>query len=224
MRLVVGLGNPGPEYAGNRHNIGFMAVDEIVRRHGVRSVRARFHGLAAEGTVGGDKVVALKPQTYMNESGRSVAAAAQFYKLAPEQVIVVYDEIDLPFGKVRVKRGGGTGGHNGIRSVDAHIGPDFWRVRLGVGHPGHKDLVHRHVLNDFTKAEREAAAKMVDAVVEALPILLGGDENGFMNKVSVMLNPPRPKPPRRADGETAAPVDANGADKKDKKEEGSDGL
>jgi len=214
MRLVVGLGNPGPDYAGNRHNIGFMAVDEIVHRHGLRSVRARFHGLAAEGTIGADKVVALKPQTYMNESGRSVAAAVQFYKLAPEQVIVIYDEIDLPLGKVRVKRGGGTGGHNGIRSIDAHIGPEFWRVRLGVGHPGHKDLVHRHVLNDFAKAEREDAAKMVDAVAEALPILLGGDENGFMNKVAVTLNPPRPKPPRRGDA----------ADTKDEKEEGSNGL
>lgn len=212
MRLLVGLGNPGPDYAGNRHNVGFMAVDEIVRRHGLRSVRARFHGLAAEGSIGGDKVVALLPQTYMNESGRSVVAAAQFYKLAPEQVIVIYDEIDLPLGKVRVKRGGGTGGHNGIRSVDAHIGPEFWRVRLGVGHPGHRDLVHRYVLSDFAKAERDDVAKMIDAVADAVPILLAGDENGFMNKVSVTLNPPRPGKPR--------PPEAEGA----KKEEGSNGL
>jgi PTH1 family peptidyl-tRNA hydrolase len=204
MRLVVGLGNPGPKYEGNRHNIGFMAADEIVRRHGLRPVRARFHGLAAEGTIGGEKVVVLKPQTYMNDSGRSVAAAVQFYKLDPEQVIVIYDEIDLAFGKVRVKRGGGHGGHNGIRDIDACIGPDFWRVRLGVGHPGHKDLVHHHVLNYFAKAEREDARKMIDAVAEALPILIGGDENGFMNKVSLALNPPRPKPPRRPEGEAAA--------------------
>ncbi len=196
MRLVVGLGNPGPDYAGNRHNIGFMAVGEIARRHGLGSARARFHGLAAEGSIGGDKVVALLPQTYMNESGRSVAAAAQFYKLPPEQVIVIYDEIDLPLGKVRVKQGGGTGGHNGIRSVDAHIGPEFWRVRLGVGHPGHRDLVHRYVLSDFAKAERDDVARMLDAVAEAVPILLAGDGNGFMNKVSVTLNPPRPGKPR----------------------------
>ena len=217
MLLVVGLGNPGPEYAGNRHNIGFMAVDEIVRRHGFGSPRARFHGVTAEGTLGGEKVVALKPQTYMNDSGRSVAAAVRFYKLKPEQVIVIYDEIDLPLGKVRVKRGGGTGGHNGIRSIEAHVGPDFWRVRIGVGHPGHKDLVHRHVLNDFAKAEREEVAKVIDAVAEALPILAGGDENGFMNRVSVILNPPRPKPPRRTEGEP-------GVDVKDRKEDGSNGL
>jgi len=199
MRLVVGLGNPGPKYEGNRHNIGFMAADEIVRRHGFGAARARFHGLAAEGVIAGEKIVVLKPQTYMNDSGRSVAAAVQFYKLSPEDVIVIYDEIDLAFGKVRVKRGGGHGGHNGIRDVDAHIGPEFWRVRLGIGHPGHRDLVHHHVLNDFTKAEREDARKMVEAVAEALPILIGGDENGFMNKVTVTLKPPRPKPPRPTD-------------------------
>lgn len=211
MRLVVGLGNPGPKYEGNRHNIGFMAADEIARRHGFGAARARFHGLAAEGTIAGEKIVLLKPQTYMNDSGRSVAAAMQFYKLSPENVIVIYDEIDLPFGKVRVKRGGGHGGHNGIRDVDACIGPEFWRVRLGVGHPGHKDLVHHYVLNDFTKAEREGARKMIEAVAEALPILIGGDENGFMNKVTVTLNPPRPKPPRPTDsaGGAGSPSQTN---------------
>ncbi|GIK99647.1 MAG: peptidyl-tRNA hydrolase [Alphaproteobacteria bacterium] len=216
MLLVVGLGNPGPEYAGNRHNVGFMAVDEIVRRHGFGAGRARFHGLTAEGALGGDKVLALKPQTYMNDSGRSVAAAVQFYKLPPERVIVVYDEIDLPLGRVRVKRGGGTGGHNGIRSIDAHIGPAFWRVRIGVGHPGHKELVHRHVLNDFAKAELPEVRRIVEAVAEALPILAGGDENGFMNKVSVTLNPPRPKPPR--------PQGNGAAARTDEKESGSNGL
>lgn len=211
MRLVVGLGNPGPDYADNRHNIGFVAVDEIVRRHSFGAARARFHALTAEATIDGEKVVAMKPQTYMNESGRAVGAAAQFYKLPGEAVIVIYDEIDLPLGKVRVKRGGGAGGHNGIRSVDAHLGPDFWRVRLGVGHPGHRDLVHRHVLNDFAKDEREAVAKMIDAVAAAFPILLKGDENGFMNKVSVALNPPRPGKPRPP---------ADGAPEAAKKEEG----
>jgi PTH1 family peptidyl-tRNA hydrolase len=211
MRLVVGLGNPGPDYVDNRHNIGFMAVDEIVRRHSFGSARARFHALTAEATIDGEKVVAMKPQTYMNESGRAVGAAAQFYKLPGEAIIVVYDEIDLPLGKVRVKRGGGTGGHNGIRSIDAHLGADFWRVRLGVGHPGHRDLVHRHVLNGFAKDERETVAKMIDAVAAAFPILLKGDENGFMNKVSVTLNPPRPgKPKPAADGPAEAPKKEEG--------------
>jgi len=218
MLLVVGLGNPGPEYAGNRHNIGFMAVDEIVRRHGFGAARARFHGLAAEGSLGGEKVVALKPQTYMNDSGRSVAAAVQFYKLDPQQVIVIYDEIDLPLGKVRVKRGGGSGGHNGIRSIDAHIGPDFWRVRLGVGHPGHKDLVQRHVLSDFSKSEREQVARVIEAVAESMPILAAGDENSFMNKVNMILNPPRPRPARTPEGEQGRSVGS------EKREDGSNGI
>ena len=216
MRLIVGLGNPGPDYASNRHNIGFMAVDEIVRRHSFGAARLRFHGLVAEGMIGGEKVVALKPQTYMNDSGRAVGAAVQFFKLPEDAVIVIYDEIDLPLGKVRVKRGGGTGGHNGIRDIDAHVGPDFWRVRLGVGHPGHKDLVHRHVLNDFAKAERDDVAKVIDAVAEALPILVADDGNGFMNKVSLALNPPRPNKPMPATGDGAAEAA--------KKEEGSNGL
>ncbi|HVO04412.1 MAG TPA: aminoacyl-tRNA hydrolase, partial [Candidatus Cybelea sp.] len=138
MRLIVGLGNPGPRYAGNRHNIGFMAADAIVRRYSFGPIKERFHGLAAEGTIEGEKVLALAPQTFMNDSGRAVQAALQFYKLQPEDVIVIYDEIDLPLGKVRVKRNGGAGGHNGIRSIDAHIGPDYWRVRIGVDHPGQK--------------------------------------------------------------------------------------
>ena len=182
-----------------------MAVDEIVRRHGFGSARARFHGMSAEGSIAGEKIVALKPLTYMNDSGRAVGAAAQFYKLPSEAIIVVYDEIDLPLGRVKVKCGGGTGGHNGIRSIDAHVGPEFWRVRLGVGHPGHRDLVHRHVLNDFAKAERDTVAKVIDAVAEALPLLVLGDEPGFMNKVSVSLNPPRPKPPRRDPAGSAEP-------------------
>jgi PTH1 family peptidyl-tRNA hydrolase len=193
MLLLVGLGNPGPRHAGDRHNIGFMAVDAIARRHGFGPARARFHGLASEGQVGPEKVIALKPETYMNDSGRAVAAAVQFYKLPPERVIVIYDEIDLKPGKVRVKRGGGSGGHNGIRSIDAHIGPDYWRVRLGIGHPGRPELVHRYVLHGFTKEEQPMVAKLLDAVAEAFPLLVAGDPNGFMNKVTVLTNPPKPK-------------------------------
>ncbi len=202
MLLLVGLGNPGPGHAGDRHNIGFMAADEIVRRHGsgpggFGPWRARFHGLAAEGTVGGDRLILLKPGTFMNLSGEAVAAAARFYKLEPGQIVVIYDEIDLVPGKLRVKRGGGTGGHNGIRSIDAHVGPDFWRVRLGVGHPGHPDLVHSHVLRPFTKEERPQFDKLIESVAEALPLLVSGlragDPNGFMNKVNLLVNPPKPR-------------------------------
>jgi len=204
MRLLVGLGNPGPRYARNRHNIGFMAVDEIVRRHGFAPWRTRFQGRVAEGRIGAEKLLALEPQTYMNESGRAVGEALRFYKLDSEQVIVLHDEIDLKPGKVKVKQGGGPGGHNGLRSIDAHIGRDYWRVRLGVGHPGDKDLVHDHVLHDFAKADDAWLDKLLDAVARELPVLLGGDELTFMSKVNQALVPPRPKPPRRADPEPAA--------------------
>ena len=193
MRLLVGLGNPGSRYAGNRHNIGFMAVDAIVRRHSFSSIRERFHSLTAEGTIDGEKVLALAPQTFMNDSGRAVQAALQFFKLQPSDVIVIYDEIDLPLGKVRAKRGGGAGGHNGIRSIDAHIGQDYWRVRLGVGHPGQKELVKAYVLMDFFKEEHAEVQAMLDAVAEAIPLMIAGDDGRFMNKISVTLNPPPPK-------------------------------
>lgn len=194
MRLLVGLGNPGPRYAGNRHNIGFMAVDAIVRRHSFSGIRERFHALTAEGTIGAEKVLALAPQTFMNDSGRAVQAALQFFKLQPSDVIVLYDEIDLPLGKVRVKRGGGAGGHNGIRSIDAHIGTDYWRVRLGVDHPGQKELVKAYVLMDFFKEEHPQVQAMIDAVADAIPLMIAGDDGRFMNKVSVALNPPPKKP------------------------------
>ena len=193
MRLLVGLGNPGPRYAGNRHNIGFMAVDAIVRRHSFSSIRERFHSLTAEGTIDGEKVLAMAPQTFMNDSGRAVQAAVQFFKLQPTDVIVIYDEIDLPLGKVRVKRGGGAGGHNGIRSIDAHIGADYWRVRMGVDHPGQKELVKAYVLMDFFKEEHETVQSMLDAVSDAIPLMIAGDDGRFMNKVSVAINPPPPK-------------------------------
>src|SRR5579885_2751277 len=144
-----------------------MAADEIVRRHGFGPWRSRFHGRAAEGVVAGEKIIALKPETYMNDSGRAAAAAAQFYKLPPEAVIVIHDEIDLLPGKVRVKQGGGSGGHNGLRSLDAHLGPMYWRIRLGVGHPGQAELVRPYVLQDFAKEERPMVGKLVEAVADA---------------------------------------------------------
>ncbi len=196
MRLLVGLGNPGPRHARNRHNIGFMAVDEVVRRYGFGPWRTRFQGRIAEGRVGGEKLLALQPQTYMNESGRAVGEILRFYKLEPEQAVVLHDEIDLKPGKVKVKLGGGPGGHNGLRSIDDHIGRDYWRVRLGVGHPGDKDLVHGHVLHDFAKADEDWLGKLLEAVATELPLLLAGDERTFMSKVNQVQVPPRPKPPR----------------------------
>jgi PTH1 family peptidyl-tRNA hydrolase len=193
MLLVVGLGNPGAEYARQRHNVGFMAVDAIRDRHGFPPWRAKFHGLVAEGSFGGRRVLVLKPMTYMNESGRAVAAAAAFHKIAPKDIVVFHDEIDLIAGKVRVKVGGGLAGHNGLRSIDAHIGPDFKRVRLGVGHPGHKDQVAGHVLKDFAKADRPWLEKLLDALADHFPDLAVGDDAAFMSKVAMALKPPRPK-------------------------------
>jgi len=204
MLLLVGLGNPGPRHAKNRHNIGFMAVDEIVRRHGFGPWRTRFQGRVAEGRIEGGKVLALEPETYMNESGRAVGEAVRFYKLEPEsQVIVIYDEIDLKPGKVKVKLGGGAGGHNGIRSIDSHIGRDYRRVRLGVGHPGDKDLVHGYVLQDFAKVEVAERDRLIAAVADELPRLIAGDGGGFMSRLAHIMNPPKPKPPK-TDGAPAA--------------------
>ncbi len=198
MLLLVGLGNPGPKHAQNRHNIGFLAVDEIVRRQGFGPWRARFQGQVSEGRMGNEKILVLKPETYMNESGRAVGEALRFFKLEPEEVFVFYDEIDLAPAKLRVKRGGGTAGHNGLRSLNAHIGPDFWRIRLGVGHPGRKELVHRHVLSDFSKAEWPAMEKLIDAVAAELPKLLAGDDGSFMSRVAHLTSPPKPKPAPKA--------------------------
>jgi PTH1 family peptidyl-tRNA hydrolase len=197
MLLLVGLGNPGREHAGNRHNIGFKAVDAIIRRHGFSAPKARaaLKAAIAEGTVGGEKVIALMPLTYMNLSGEAVGAAMRYWKLSPEDVTVIYDEIDLFPGKVRVKRGGGSGGHNGIRSIDAHIGPDYRRVRIGVGHPGSPEMVIHWVLRDFAKSDREWLDKTLDAIADALPFLIANDDSGFMNKVALLTQPPRPKKP-----------------------------
>ncbi|MEM7226720.1 MAG: aminoacyl-tRNA hydrolase [Pseudomonadota bacterium] len=210
MRLLVGLGNPGPRYAQTRHNIGFMAVDDFVRRHSFGPWRTRFQGLMSEGRLAGDKLLVLKPQTFMNLSGQSVGEVVRFFKLSGDQVFVLYDEIDLVPGKIKVKKGGGAGGHNGIRSIDAAIGPEYWRVRIGVGHPGHKDLVHGYVLSDFAKAEQPMRDKVIDEVTRELPTLLEGDSLAFMSHVAQALKPPRPKPKPKPQGE--APPDAAQAD------------
>lgn len=196
MFLVAGLGNPGSKYAGNRHNIGFMAVDEIVRRHGFSSWRKKFQGEASEGSLAGEKLLLLKPQTFMNESGRSVGEAMRFHDIDPSRLIVIYDELDLAEGKVRVKLGGGAAGHNGIRSIIAHCGPHFVRVRLGIGHPGDKNLVHPHVLSDFGKADQAWLAPLIEGVAEHLPLLIAGQEANFQSKVHLAVNPPPPKPLR----------------------------
>jgi PTH1 family peptidyl-tRNA hydrolase len=193
--LWVGLGNPGPEHARNRHNIGFMAVDAIAARHGFAPWRTRFRGLVADGTLAGRKVLALKPQTWMNLSGESVQAAMAFFRLPLDAVTVFHDELDLAAGKVRVKKGGGNAGHNGLRSITQRCGgPDFWRVRLGIGHPGEKERVTGHVLGDFATSEREWVETLLDRIAEAAPFLAEGRQDQFMNKVAggITLVPPHP--------------------------------
>jgi PTH1 family peptidyl-tRNA hydrolase len=194
MILLVGLGNPGKGYAGNRHNFGYMAVDEIIRRHSFMPERVRFQGLAAEGNIGGTKVLALKPTTYMNLSGQSVGEAARFYKIPIENIIVLHDELDLPLGKLRVKTGGGHGGNNGVRSIIDHIGADFCRVRLGVGHPGEKHLVSGHVLKDFAKAEMPMVENIVENVARHIDLLIARNTSSFMNKIALDIAPPKKDP------------------------------
>ena len=199
MWIFVGLGNPGKEYAGNRHNVGFMAVDQIVRRQNLPPYRKRFNAYVSEGVIGGEKVLIVRPQTYMNNSGQAVSEAARFYKIPAEQVVVFYDELDLEPSKVRVKIGGGSAGHNGIRSIDAHIGNGFKRVRIGIGHPGHKELVHRYVLHDFAKADLEWLEPLLDAIADASGDLVRGDDGDFMNKVALKVRPQRPNGAKKSD-------------------------
>jgi PTH1 family peptidyl-tRNA hydrolase len=187
MLLFAGLGNPGAKYANNRHNVGFMAADAIARRHSFSPWSKKFQGLIAEGTLAGEKVILIKPQTFMNLSGQSIGEALRFYKLGPSALTVFYDEIDLAAGKVRVKVGGGSGGHNGIRSLDQHVGKDFRRVRIGVGHPGVKEMVHGHVLGDFAKSDREWLDVLLDTIADDVGLLAKGDDNSFMNHVTLAL-------------------------------------
>ena len=187
MRLFVGLGNPGAKYANNRHNIGFMAVDEIARRHGFAPWRRRFQGETSEGTLERERGVLLKPATFMNESGRAVQEAANFFKLGVGEIIVFQDELELPPAKVRVKVGGGIAGHNGLRSISSHIGNEYRRVRLGIGHPGVKELVHSHVLSDFAKSDRPWVEALCEAVADNAGLLTSERDSTFQNRVHLAL-------------------------------------
>ncbi len=189
MKLLVGLGNPGAKYSKNRHNIGFITVDEIARAYGFSNWRKRFQGEVAEGLIDGTKVMLLKPATYMNESGRSVGEAMRYFNLELKDVFVIHDELDLPVGKMRTKTGGGHAGNNGIRSLKAHIGDDFNRVRVGIGHPGNKNAVHSYVLRDFPKADRQWIEPLVDAITSAAGLLVKGELSSFQNKVHLATAP-----------------------------------
>ena len=218
MLLIVGLGNPGAEYARNRHNVGFMAVDAIQRRHGFQPWRRRFQGEAAEGTLGNRRVLLLKPTTYMNNSGRAVQEAARFFKIPPADIVVLHDEVDLPPGKTRVKAGGGAAGHNGLRSIDAAIGQDYRRVRIGVGHPGVKDAVPHYVLHDFSKEDAAWLVPLIDAIGANAALFADGKDSTFANRLHAASHPkaeaPKPSPspaeapppPVRHEGEPAAPT------------------
>ena len=193
MRLLVGLGNPGARYARNRHNIGFMAVEAIARRHRAAGFRNRFKGELAEASISGERVLLLKPQTFMNASGEAVGDAARFFKIPLEDVIAIHDEIDLRPGKLRVKRGGGSAGHNGLRSIDALLGPDYWRMRIGVGHPGIKELVQPYVLQNFSGEEMTGWVEpLLDAVAETIPLLVAGAADAFMSEVARRYTAPAP--------------------------------
>lgn len=202
MLLLVGLGNPGAKYAGNRHNIGFMAVDAIARAHGFGPWKKKFQGELAEGHIDGVRTLLLKPQTFMNESGRAVGEAANFHKLSPTQVVAFYDEIDLAPGRFRMKTGGGAAGHNGIRSIIASpVGEGFRRARMGVGHPGVKELVHHHVLSDFAKSDADWVSKLLDACAKAAPLLAKGEDDKYQGEVMRLAPAEKANPRQQANGE-----------------------
>ncbi|UWQ57966.1 aminoacyl-tRNA hydrolase [Leisingera caerulea] len=207
MKLFVGLGNPGPKYERNRHNIGFMALDQIAGDHGFSPWKSKFQALICEGNLGGEKVLLLKPQTFMNLSGQSVGEAMRFYKLTPADVVVLHDELDLAPGRARMKQGGGHAGHNGLRSIHSHIGADYARVRLGIGHPGHKDAVAGYVLRDFPKADEGWLDDLMRGISDGAAELAKGDGGKFMNAVALRVAPPRSsttKPKAEAKAEKAA--------------------
>ena len=205
MRLFVGLGNPGAKYAGNRHNIGFMAVDRIAADHGFAPWRAKFQGLVSEGRLGAERVALLKPATFMNLSGQSVNEAVRFYKLAPADVVVFHDELDLAPGRIRLKSGGGHAGHNGLRSLHAHLGEAYDRVRLGIGHPGDKDRVADYVLSDFAKADQDWLDDLMRGISDGAALLAEGDGGKFLNAVALRVAPPRPSTGRVAREAAPAP-------------------
>jgi len=199
MLLIVGLGNPGRDYAGHRHNVGWMAADAIVERQHLGAWRKRFSAETAEGRLGGDKVLLIKPLTYMNDSGRAVGEAARFFNVEPADIVVIHDEIDLAPGKIRLKTGGGAAGHNGLRSVTAHIGNNYRRLRIGVGHPGHRDLVNHHVLHDFSKADHDWLDPLLTAIGDHAPLLADGKDALFTNRLHEAMGDaaPRSDPPRK---------------------------
>ena len=208
MQLFVGLGNPGGKYAGNRHNIGFMAVDRIAEDHGFSPWRSKFQGQVCEGRLGSEKVVLLKPETFMNLSGQSVGEAMRFFKLTVDDITVLHDELDLAPGKCRVKQGGGHAGHNGLRSIHSHIGAEYTRVRLGIGHPGHKDAVSGYVLRDFAKADQDWLDDVLRGVSDGARDLAEGDTGKFMNAVALRVVPPRSSttaPKKPTEEKTKAP-------------------
>ena len=192
MLVIVGLGNPGSKHARNRHNIGYVVVDALAIRYGLSAPRKRFQGRVQTGVIAGQAVMVLKPETFMNDSGRSARGAINFHKLRSSNAIVIHDELDLAPGKVRIKHGGGHAGHNGLRSLDSHIGKDYRRIRIGIGHPADKHRVQRYVLNDFAAAERPMFLALVDAVCEAFPLAVAGDDPGFMTKVAMLCPPAKP--------------------------------
>ncbi len=195
MWLLVGLGNPGSEYEKNRHNVGFMAIDEIASLYNFSSYRKKFEGELSEGRIGEEKAVLLKPQTYMNNSGQSVGAAARFYKVTPNRIIVFHDELDLAPGKLRMKKGGGAAGHNGLKSMDAHLGrQDYHRARLGIGHPGDKDRVTNYVLGDFSKEEKGWLPDWLKAIAKHVPLLLKDQPEDYMTKVAADFPAPQTTP------------------------------
>lgn len=191
MFLLAGLGNPGSKYSGHRHNVGFMALDAIHARFGFPAWRKKFECEAATGEIGGAATLLLKPTTFMNESGRAIGSAMRFYREDAGALTVIHDELDLAPGKIRLKRGGGVAGHNGLKSIAQHIGPEFRRMRIGIGHPGQKTLVTGHVLGDFSKSDRDWVERTVDAIAEAATELLGGDDSAFTTKVALILGPPK---------------------------------
>ncbi|MCC6981999.1 MAG: aminoacyl-tRNA hydrolase [Bauldia sp.] len=217
MLLLVGLGNPGPKYSRHRHSVGFRIADAIHARHRFGPWKKNFSAEIAEADIAGERVLLMKPTTYMNESGRAVAEAMRFYKLEPGNVVVIYDELDLPPGKTRIKTGGGAAGHNGIRSVAASIGLDFRRLRVGIGHPGHRELVHGYVLHDFAKADEAWLVPLIDAIAENVPLLVRGEDNSFANRLHAATKgpdepeagggppaPKRPPPKKGPDGSADA--------------------
>lgn len=212
MLIIAGLGNPGAKYAGNRHNIGFMAVDRIHQRWRFPAWRKNFQSEVAEGTIDGERVLLMKPQTFMNESGRAVGEAVRFLKLAPTDVVVVHDELDLPAGKLRMKTGGGHGGHNGLRSITSQITDGYRRMRLGIGHPGDKDQVHAHVLSDFHKVDLLWLDPLLDTVAGNIDDLVRGRDDTFGNRVHLILEPKKDRPAKaKPPAEPDAPAPAASA-------------